>query len=114
MNPKLTYPSHIPTCIATMKIDIVCVDKPTPPSVVGAERYDGTHKFKPHHAYIVAAFMAVRKIAIRTGNLDFCRGDDSCRECSSQICGSFTFCRIQNVKSAGAIPTKNTALQPNL
>src|SRR6185503_5981734 len=79
MNPNDTYPSHIPTCIATMNIDMVVVESPIPPCVVGNDRYDGTQRFRPHHANIVAAFIAVKNTAIRTGKRASCRGEDACR-----------------------------------
>ena len=38
MYPKDTYPSHMPTCMATMNHDIVTVVSPIPPSARGSER----------------------------------------------------------------------------
>ena len=44
-----------------------------PPCVVGDDRYDGTQMLSPHHANIVAAFIAVRNIAMRNGNFAITR-----------------------------------------
>jgi hypothetical protein len=67
---------------------------------------------------MVAAFIAVRMIASLSGKLRSVfavglapPGASADRE-ASHISGSFTLRRIQSVKSAGMMPTKNTARQP--
>ena len=78
----------------------------------------GTHELSPHQANIVAAFIAVRKTAMRIGNfapvaLDAPNAPDAPSFCRDHISGSFTLRRIHNVKIAGTMPVKNTARHPN-
>src|SRR4029453_11158326 len=50
MNPKVTYPNHMPACIAMTNHDMVDDDRPMPPCT-GARRGDaGTPPFNPHQA----------------------------------------------------------------
>ena len=70
----------------------------------------------PQYANIVAAFIAVRKIAIRSGNFALPDPEASLAPeplACVHISGSLTLRRIHNVKSAGMMPVKNTARHPN-
>ena len=108
-----------------MNIDIVVVERPIPPCAMGSDKYDGTHRFKPHHANIVAAFISVSVTMMRSGTRpgSGVRGPGSGtwdpgsgRTLASRervhISGSSRLRRIQSVKIAGMMPTKNTARQP--
>src|SRR4029453_1801374 len=50
MNPKVTYPNHMPACIAMTNHDIVDEDRPMPPCAGERRKYAGTHPFNPHQA----------------------------------------------------------------
>src|SRR6266404_6918746 len=64
MTPKLTYPNHIPTCIAITKSDIVDEERPMPPLSGGSLRYVGIQPFMPHHAKRQNEFMRMMAIVI--------------------------------------------------
>src|SRR6186997_1014203 len=85
-----------------------------PPCSGGSDRYEGTQRFSPHQANIVAAFINVSRIASLLVPPDL-RNDAwglLLRVDSRQTSGSFTCRLIHRVKSAGTMPTKKTALHP--
>ena len=59
MNPNVTYPNHIPTCMRITNNDIVDDARPTPPWPGGRRRYAGTQELRPHHPNSVQAFISV-------------------------------------------------------
>ena len=107
--------------MATMNIDMVVVDSPMPPCAVGNERYEGTHRFSPHQANIVAAFMSVSVTTVFIGTAELRLKAEATplvpfpmltSRDRVHISGSSRFLRIHSVKIAGMMPTKNTARQP--
>ena len=50
----------MPTCIATTKRDMITVVEPMPPCADRQREIGGIHRFNPHQANIVAAFISVR------------------------------------------------------
>src|SRR6516165_9937754 len=63
-NPKLAYPNHIPTCIATTSPDIANGLNPIPPWSTDSERYAGTQALSPHHPNRAQAFIIVRAAVV--------------------------------------------------
>src|SRR5437764_4536963 len=115
MYPKLTYPSHIPPCIAITNSDIVDDDRPMPPREGASARYDGTQLFKPHQPKSVHAFINVTKTVIFAiaGVKSSEMRPRSAFDDSIQIFGSSTLRRIHSVNTAGSTPTKNTPRHPH-
>src|SRR5258707_6961374 len=116
MKPKLTYPNHIPTCIAMTNHDIVDEERPIPPWSAGSRRYAGTHAFSPHQANRQHEFInaIATVIGAMPGLKSELRRPRSAASADLQIFGSSTLRRIHIVKSAGSTPMENTPLQPQI
>ena len=91
-------------------------DRPAPPCSSGRARNDGIHENSPHHANIVAAFIAAIvhvSRAPRPVSTSASAAGSALRGPASHIGDSSTDRRIHSVTSAGSRPARNTARQPN-
>src|ERR1700716_3100569 len=110
MKPKLTYPNHIPTCMAMTNHDIVEEERPIPPCSAGSRRYAGTHALSPHQANRQQEFISAIATVTRAmpGRNSVLKRPRAAVSTDRHIVGSSTLRRIQIVNSAGRTPTKKT------
>src|SRR5438309_1505358 len=117
--PKVAYPGNIPTRFSVTRSFVVSITlKPRPPSVIGRERYGGSHVNRPHHANMPKKFnmrsaMVVLRYFLRKISVNPIGGTSETCELflDFHISDSGTLRRIQSVTTAGNIPTKKTYRQ---
>src|ERR1051326_8606958 len=113
----------MPACIAMRNPVIAVLLRPIPP-LVEERRKDGTQLLSPHQANMVKPFMSVSAQVMRKSpgsagvpSGEFENGNTPAGTPALpafvflQTSGSGTRRRIQNVRKAGKIPTKNTTRQ---